>query len=301
MRPPISDRCRGFTLVELIMVIVIVGIIAGAVVLLVRRPLDIYVSVAGRAELGDAADSALRLIARDLRSALPNSVRVTTINGVALLEFIPTVGGGRYLDAGAAGGTPLSFQDPASTMFTALTVDPVATAIAVNDYIVVSNYGAGFNFADAYRVGNAAGTENGNRAIVRQINGADVTIDDDADGAALPNVNVFARSPVPISSPTLRFAIARQPVTYRCVPAAAGTAGQLTRLTNYGFKPAQVDPDGLGSSSLVAQHIRSCTFSAVVTAFRNSSLVTLQVTLEKPGPNPEQVSLFRQVHMDNTP
>jgi hypothetical protein len=136
---------------------------------------------------------------------------------------------------------------------------------------------------------------------VRQINGANVTIDDDADGAALPNTNVFARSPVSISSPTLRFAVARQPVTYRCVPAVSGTAGKLTRLTNYGFRPAQVDPDGSGTSSLVAQHIKSCTFSGVVTAHRNTSLITLQVILEKPGPNPEQVSLFRQVHLDNTP
>jgi MSHA biogenesis protein MshO len=303
MRQEIFKRwSRGFTLVEMIIVIVIVSIIAGAVVLLVRRPLEMYVSVAGRAEMGDAADSALRMMARDLRIAVPNSVRVTTVGTVTLLEFIPTVGGGRYLDAGAAGGVPLNFQNTASTVFTPVTVVPLAAgSIAVNDYIIISNYGTGFPFTDAYRVGNVAGSENGNRAIVRQINGANITIDDDADGAVLPHTNVFARSPVSISSPTLRFSVARQPVTYRCVAPTATAPGKLQRVTNYGFRPNQIDPDGLGPASLVAQNVKSCRFLAVVTAYRNTSLITLEVVLEKAGPNPETVALFRQVHLDNTP
>ena len=102
-----SINQRGFTLVEMIMVIVIMGIIGGIVAVFLRSPVEGYVASARRAEMTDIADTALRRINRDLRSALPNSVRVTgTCNGTTTcyLEFLPTTGGGRYR-ASAAGGT----------------------------------------------------------------------------------------------------------------------------------------------------------------------------------------------------
>ena len=67
---------RGFTLVEMIVVIVITGIIAGVVAIFLRAPVQGYVDSARRAEMTDIADTALRRIGRDLRTAVPNSVRV---------------------------------------------------------------------------------------------------------------------------------------------------------------------------------------------------------------------------------
>src|SRR3990172_8944288 len=90
---------RGFTLVELIMVIVITGIVGGMVAMFIRAPIQQYTDVVRRTDMTDTADTALRRITRDLRLALPNSVRVTgTCNGTAtcLIEFLPTAGGGRY-------------------------------------------------------------------------------------------------------------------------------------------------------------------------------------------------------------
>ena len=57
--------------------IAIVGIIGAMVAVFIRSPVQSYVDSARRAELGDVADTALRRIIRDLRLALPNSVRVT--------------------------------------------------------------------------------------------------------------------------------------------------------------------------------------------------------------------------------
>ena len=67
---------RGFTLVEMIIVIVITGIIGGMVAMFIRMPVQGYVDSARRAEMTDIADTALRRIGRDLRTAVPNSVRV---------------------------------------------------------------------------------------------------------------------------------------------------------------------------------------------------------------------------------
>jgi prepilin-type N-terminal cleavage/methylation domain-containing protein len=68
---------RGFTLVEAIIVMVLTGVLAGVMVLFIRQPVQNYVDAAGRAGLTDTADLALRRMARELRSALPNSIRTT--------------------------------------------------------------------------------------------------------------------------------------------------------------------------------------------------------------------------------
>ena len=83
----------GFTLVEMIVVMVITGIIGGMVAIFIRAPVQGYMDSARRAELTDIADTALRRMARDVRSAVPNSVR---LSGSTVIEFLPTRDGGRY-------------------------------------------------------------------------------------------------------------------------------------------------------------------------------------------------------------
>ena len=98
-------RSRGFTLMEMVIVIVILGVIGGIASTFLRSPLQGYFDSMSRARLVDIADTALRRIARDLQAALPNSVRTIPSGGVQYLEFIPTVGGGRYRAEKSSTGT----------------------------------------------------------------------------------------------------------------------------------------------------------------------------------------------------
>ena len=99
-----NRRSRGFTLLEAIAVIVITGIIAAVVAVFMQKPVQGYFSSTARLAMADTADTALRRIARDVRLALPNTVRVDA-SGM-FLEFIPIKTGGRYLDNDACFVSP---------------------------------------------------------------------------------------------------------------------------------------------------------------------------------------------------
>jgi MSHA biogenesis protein MshO len=92
-------RSGGFTLVEAIMTIAIIGIIGGIVAVFIRAPILGYRDTVDRAELTDQADLALRRMARDIRLALPNSVRVNDSGDHpgSQLELLLTRSGARYM------------------------------------------------------------------------------------------------------------------------------------------------------------------------------------------------------------
>src|SRR5207247_10236805 len=72
------SRAGGVTLIEMVIVIAITAIIAAALSVFISRPVEGYADAARRAELSDIADTALRRMTRDLRTALPNTIRITS-------------------------------------------------------------------------------------------------------------------------------------------------------------------------------------------------------------------------------
>jgi MSHA biogenesis protein MshO len=95
MRSIQAKTCqRGFTLIEMIVVITITAIISAVVAVFLRAPIQGYFDASRRADLTDTADSAMRRISRDLHLALPNSVRVSS-SGNPAIEFLQTRTGGR--------------------------------------------------------------------------------------------------------------------------------------------------------------------------------------------------------------
>ncbi len=272
-------HCRGFTLAEAIIVIVISGIVAAAVAVFIRGPVQAYFDTSARAELTDIADTALRRISRDVHAALPNSIRVLgTCDGVSAcyLEFIPVVVGGRYrADVTSGGG-----QDPLLFNANDPTFDVLGPALTVpaGAWVVVYNLGVGGS--DAYEGGANPGL-NQNR---RTVNAA----------VATNNVSLATTTRFPFESPAKRFQIVQQPVTYECNPAG----GTLTRRWDYGFNAAQAVPAG-GSNTLLANAVTTCAFrydAQAVTGRAGLVLMSLEVTR-----NNETVSLAMQTHVSNVP
>jgi len=297
-------RQRGFTLVEAIVVMVVTAILAGTTVMFIRRPVQSYVDNAARADMGDVAELALRRMARELHTALPNSIRLSVAGNLSLLEFIPTKAGGLYLAVeDNAGPNSLSFTQANRLSFDI--VGPVpsgAYAIAVGDSIVVYNLGTGFVDADAYaNVG-------GNRATVTAVNGSTIGFVDPYAANNNPFANAFNAAPtprVPNTSPDHRFNVATTPVTFACVNDAAGR-GTLTRYWNYGFQAAQIDPSAVAnvSRALMGSNVLGCQFTVAAAANQHTGLIGMSISLARPAPGNaalETVTLAHQIHVNNTP
>lgn len=268
---------RGFTLVESIMVIAITGAIAGVVAVFIQGPVRGYFDAARRAELSDEADTALRRIGRDLRAALPNSVRVTSSGAAHFLEFIPAAGGGRYL-MNASGETCFT---AGCTSLTSIGSLIAADGEFAGDSLVIFNY---YNNA-----GNDCGTSlpsaycGQNRALISGSTEAGT-----ADVLGFASTRFYPAG----GSPGRRFQIVQQPVSYICDP----TSGLLTRRTGYGFVASQ--PTATAGGVTLADAVTDCAIAYQPGVLARLGLVSLRLTLSEEG---ESISLYHEVHVDNAP
>jgi MSHA biogenesis protein MshO len=284
-RPSHPRRSGGFTLVEAVVSIVIIGIVAGIVAVFIRAPVLSYRATVERAELTDQADLALRRMARDLRLALPNSI-VTSSDGTAISFFV-TKTGGRYLaaDDDVAGLPPLDFVDPSKLTFTMIGLAPTGKQAIdpATDYVVVNNVGT--EPADAYSGKNIAKVA------------AFATVAPGLQQFTLAT-NPFAQQVPPMPSPGARFHVVQTPVTYHCTRGAGGT-GSISLQWDYGIvrgKPAAA----AGKTSLLAGRVTDCKFNYSTDANRRGALAVLAIELEMPG-QAGRARLVHQVHVDNTP
>lgn len=292
-------RSRGFTIVELVMVIVITGIIAATATIFFKPAIDSYFDARRRATLTDMADTALRRMGREVRLAVPNSVR--TPIGNQCFELIPASAGGRYRKASdtvndtptplpctpsATCSAPLDLSQPA-TRFDSLS--QLAAVPAVGDWVVIDNQ----NTNDVYAGSNRA-----------QISA--VAIPSRAtDG--LHRIT-FASTQFPSGYDGGRFVIvpnAQRAVFYSCVGAGGLDAqgnGQRTlyRISNYGFNAAYPAACPGAGGDILARRVSSCNFiySPNQGATQQSGFVWMQLELTEAN---ETISLSYGAHVDNVP
>lgn len=286
-------------MIEMVVAIVAVGIILAATIFF-AYPLRQAVDTTARAELTDTADNALQRIGREVRLALPNSVRVASNGGSLFIEFIPVRTAGRYraesTGTACAGGTDELAFNAADTCFK--TIGPMpdfGTVVTDKDFLVLNNFGEAFDGQNAYAT---AGVLNRRKITALADEGTHQAITfDDAAGTLVLDRTLH-------DSPGKRFYVvpgdggSPSPVSFECTPPL------LRRWSGYTMTPGQPTAFGAATAALLADNVQSCAFEYQPSGVGpRIGLLTLQITLRKAmsGGAFESVSLYHAVHVNNVP
>lgn len=300
LRPPVTRRGpgpagrrrqhlrhTGFTLVEVVVTMVIMGVLAATATLFYKPVVEIFLGQRNRSQLLAETGIALQLMLRDVRAAVPNSIRSPSSD---CFETIPTRSGGRYrmgLDTVAGGAQAV---DPSTTTTSFDVLTPLAATPAVGDWVVVDNE----NPADVY-----AGT---NRSAITSVSTPAAT-------AGTVRLGIDALQ-FPAGYDGGRFVVvpnADKAVFYVCSGASTtldsrGDApGVLVRLKNYGFNAATPGAcPSIAGGDVVVRNVRSCRFlyTANQGATQQSGFISLQLELTR---GRESASLLMGAHVVNQP
>lgn len=272
-------RQSGFSLVELIVVIVLIGIIGGVLTMQLLPAIRAYLAVGERASLTHRADTALRRIVGDVRRAVPNSLR---LGSSKCLELVPSSDGGRFRNDQDYSPDALeaAFLDDTAVRQTFDVLTPFSTKPVQGDAIVIGNQNPGdvhgnVNVAVVDSVGTPPAASMGTLRITLQ----------PGTGLRVPEGYTGARFMV--------IPAAEKTVSYVC------NGGKLYRVAYQNLQPA-ARCDVPANAPLLASGVTSCDFvySANQGATQESGFVRLHLTLSG---KEESVSLTLGAHVDNVP
>lgn len=271
---------RGFTLVELVMVILLLGIMATFSSQFIGIGSQIYGDASSREQLMSDARFAMERLNREVRDAVPGSVRIETATGDwvdsgSCLRFWPISATSRYLTlnravSGSAGTLELLMQTPASA---ANPLQDDDSAVAANrDLLVVFPIPRGDvdSLAQGCVYGNCVARVNAVQAPVTGVQAVHYAASEQLDGL----------------SPANRVYFARQQVRY-CVEGS-----RLFRSSG--------PIDGVLSSpaSLMAEWIRVGSFYREPAAFNASGEFGVRFVFERKG---ESVTFNHKIGVSNVP
>ncbi len=271
----LQSKQHGFSLIELIIVIVLGGIIAAMTTSVLTLPINSYVDNTRRATLTDIADSAVRRMQRDIRRALPNSIRISADGQT--LELLHLVDGGRYRAklVPDGSGNILDFSTTDASFDVLGDLQNFANIDTSNDRVVI--YPLSNSGNSAYEGDNIS------------------TLTNTTTASSIS----FTSFQFPLASPQQRFFIVDTPVTYHCDTSAAEPKNKtLMRYQDYAIQSTQPTPPTSGNS-LQANYLSSCQFSYSSGSSTRSGLVTISMSLTDDAG--ESAHLIHQVHVVNQP
>lgn len=271
---------QGFTLIELVVVIILLGVTSVGVARILGLATQNYVNSAERDELSNSARFVLERLNKELPHALPNSVREFSVtnngNTIECLEFVPIIASSTSLDLTHITTNQFNViefnQEDGSSGTCSSTCGNVAIyTLSANDVYVNPSQTSGQLFSVS--------------SIV-------TTAEDNVWQVTLNNaINVEALSP----SEQVYFV--DEPVRY-CL-----NNDQLLRATNYTIS------DNLTSSAfpvnasrtLMAENISTINFTIQNASLTRNAVVLIDITFQSTLDNTEVVPFSHEIAIFNTP
>ena len=257
---------QGFTLIELIVTIVLIGILGTGVSSFIGNTTKGMVDTAERSQVGTIAWLVSENLSRHLRNALPNSVRTDG----SCIEYIPIYAGSDYLNA------------------------PVTVSASQFEVVPFSNVAAGFNFgAQPLRVALYPNSSTGlyNLSASSVISSAVSQLSAGATANAL-NLQLSASHQFPLDSPSKRLFLVEQPVMF-CFQ-----AGMLYRYHDYGFNNS-FSSSGLSNETVFGSRVYQGQFSYAPGTLQRNAVVNIRFTVR--GKDGLEQVVNQEVQIRNVP
>lgn len=260
---PALFRHGGFSLVELVAVMVVMGILAIGTVRFIADSSTGFATTISRTELAGDARYAIERLTRELRAALPESIRVAG----GCIEFIPVAAASSY--------TTLPIASSASS-FTAVPIEPMPLPAGVRAAVYPDSATYQLSGVSAISPPVVVSAPDGNNEVT---------------------VTMSAPHRFPVESPSNRFFLISDPVSF-CV-----VGERLWRYQGYGFLSAQPGvgglPSGLPNRALLAERVATATpFTVSAATLVRNAVVEIDMDFVR---GDDRVSLQHLVQVRNVP
>jgi MSHA biogenesis protein MshO len=276
----IARRQNGFSLMEMVMVIIILGILAGVLVPMFMQSMSSYDDTKQRARLVGKGRLALERIAREVRHAVPNSL--STVAGGNGIEFLRSRAGGRYVEhkdnfAAAFSNIPRRFKKNANK--TELYSVGTGLSFAAGDMLVIGN-----TAPSDLAVGSPS-------SIVALTGIGSTTVA--ADGTSSGQVLQFGANRFPYDSPGKHFFIADDVVE-------VGLSGSSLYWHEGGFSASLYDQsqDWNTTDPVLVEDVSNVAFRYTPGNTASTGLLQIELSLDF---GDETIDLYHEVHIRNTP
>lgn len=267
------EKQRGFTLVELVTVIIILGILATSVSEFLRYGTQSYTNATDREEIISTARFVIERLNREVRNALPNSLRVTSDNSMQCLEYVPIANSAIYLDI------------------------PVFPEVAANNIEVMmlqSLPPTATNLLSIYAL-NSNDIYNKTTGVIATFNNIALNPD-----LSLPSAITLANDTLFVSeSPTNRLYLIEAPIAYCLV------ASSLYRYSNYAYSNENTPIFDGTNRSLMAEYLvnninqdSELPFKTVPATLQRNGLALIRLIFSR---NLERIVFNNEIQVPNVP
>ncbi|RTE86378.1 MULTISPECIES: PilW family protein [Gammaproteobacteria] len=275
---------KGFTLIELIVVIVLLGIVGTFTFSYLGFGARIFSDSVEREQLLSQSRFAVERLSRELKNALPRSIRVSATDNQRCIEFVPILAASSYVQIPLPG--PTSSDD-----FVGVTPSVPSNVSLVGGSLYV--YATTLN----HIYGNSSRKKNID------------TLSADTPNAGLTTFN-YSDSPThfPTESPARRYFVTSTPVSW-CMQGTRPNQ-QLVRFSGYGFninQPSLATLLGSVSGEVMAAQLDNdlsqsaqYPFQVFEATLQRNSLVQFDFRFARDSGN-EPLRIQHEVHVPNVP